>query len=1073
MLRSPADAPPASRAGSSSAFERTLLPGFAKWLTARLQSTRPDVLIPAETKGARLLEAASDYARRELGTPIQVPILYRTALAYVEPDVLREGTAMLLDDARRSGGSLDRHRKRVQDWGVENVVEAVCIALNTGEESGSEDWFEVVEDDGLYREYVWQLTEMVCTGGLPPEVDHHVFEMRLPGPLAVVWGELEAALSQFGALGFDAPEREWGNVRGLTLHFPELPGVSRYPVEGPVRATGPNKVRLFPNEATGAVHVVPVHFPALELPAAARKELDVARTREMVRGWCGREGSVGELLAEAASRRDPEVVFRLLAATAEADLAAGLARVVGAAFGGEGVEIVPQREPFRRLYGAAVGERVAAQMETEVACALAGDGAAVELVADEPVAPFFLSAELVERTRDVAEGLQLLYEERSREENLAAGEPVGRSMPEIAARLQPVEAGDDPLMGSRCVDLGLAMTTLVPFVREEAGEASVRLERCYRVSEANRDFPFEDIATVHQKIGEELLAFCADYLGKHSVRFRNSPLPLQIATDLIAIMRPRLRQLELPLEVVPRQPNRVLALRCNPEIVGPREIESAFFVLSDADEVVPSVYFAELCEHDRLRIDRWQITERVEDFLDLMRPVLDSLPEDRRGAVLAGWAMSGDGHLGMTHVRAALRAILARAEPVLGRILRSEVHEPAVDLVGGATTIRECARSDLEILGGDWTSEAEECWGFVPKRAERLLDAAAQPDDRWLLSLSGALLDAAVTACHLTARLDEISGRVLRREEAPDDPERLAEVGRGCAAIWRALRSLEDAEVPAAREEETRGSIIRVGERLELAIANIDAFGSALVGEFRGPRKLREEAVGDNARERAILFMDLADSFRHSLEQPDDRDHAWKTGALGCAAQWGRAFGGAEPRIREGDAMWLEFEDVGAAILCGAAIQMHARDLRSTLPEHERWSLRMAVDFGTIRDGEGGNAIGKRLDRAAKLAKALTDPASTERVLVTPEAAKLESGPSCSAPVAVPYGERLELVETEAEGGSLEPLTVDARKAVGALSEHLKLTAARLEGELIGEEVPLNDRVELNQAPGEADEQAR
>ena len=371
------------------AFERNLLPGFARWFIDRLEKCRPDYLIPAETKGARLLEAVSEFARKELGAPIQVPILYRTALAYVDPETLRNSRVMILDDAKRSGSSLARHRKCVEEWGVEEVQEAICIAY--GDEGGSRDrdsCYRVVSDIDLYREYIWQLTELVCGRGLPPEVDHHVFEMRLPGGLPRIWGEVEAALGQFGALSVDAPEREWGEVRGLTLHFPELPGSAKHPTEGPVRNEGPSKVRLFPDESGDVVYVVPVSFPALDLPATASEDLSPAKTAELARRWTRRGESIGEFLADAATRRDPEAVFRILSASAEIDLVCGVASVLADVFGAAGVSIEPQRDLFSRLYGPDVGEQVAARIEQELQAATHGSRAVPDLTRGEPAVPF-------------------------------------------------------------------------------------------------------------------------------------------------------------------------------------------------------------------------------------------------------------------------------------------------------------------------------------------------------------------------------------------------------------------------------------------------------------------------------------------------------------------------------------------------------------------------------------------------------------------------------------------------------------------------------------------------------------
>jgi hypothetical protein len=1020
----------------STAFERNLLPGFARWFMERLEKRRPDYLIPAETKGARLLEAVSDYARRELGASIQVPILLCTALSYMDRDALRGAQVMILDDARRTGASLDRHREGVERAGVESIEEAVCIARSgPGFPDKPEGCYRLVSDSELYREYVWQLTELVCGRGLPPEVDHHVFEMKLPGELPMIWGEVEAALGQFSVLSVDAPEREWGEVRGLTLHFPQLPGSSAYPTEGP------NKIRLFPDLSTGTVYVVPVSFPAVELPREAAGGLSLEETLEHVCLWTRQRTGIGDFLARAAHTRSPEAIFRMLSATAETELVCGMAAVLGQLFGPEKVQITPQRDLFRRLYGPTIGAQVADRVAQEVEKAKEEDERKADLIAQEPAVPLFLSKDVMVRTRTVAEGLQELYKEQSAQPGFSPSDRVGQSLPEITETVD-----GDRLMASRCIDFGLAMTTLVPYVGEQKIGDRIRVERKYRVSEANRGFPFEDMEVVYQQIGEEILAFYSDYLAKHSDRFRDSHLPLDIATSLIAIMRSLLEKLKIPLWVEPGQPNPVIALRRKPEIVGPGQEESEFFVISREGGIVPSTYFEERCAANRLRIDTWEITESLENFLDLMLPLLDEVPVEKLDEVLRGWAMSSDRMLGMIHLKSAIEAALHVVDNPLKRILRGEAdQQTTLGLVEQASVIRDGGLTDVETLAGNWAISAQACWPNQSKRVTGLLQSGAAPTDTGsLFDLPRALLDAAVTTTVLTTRLDEISARISNGREKSEDRERVLEVSRSCAELRQSLFSLES-QAPSFRSSgETRELLVSAAEGLRTLAATLVAFANALAGDFRGPKGIQRAEEGDNARERFVLFMDLANSFVHALQHSPEENHEWKLKALGCAAQWGKALGGVQPRDQEGDAMWLEFEDAESAILCGAAIQMHAQSLRSTGIPQLQWSFRMAVDFGWIRDGDSGNATGLALDRPATLAKKVKDAGSTRWVLLTPEAITRCTGSLVKKPLVAALGREVELADVDHDGASMEPSVVDTSASVAQLASHIQAAAARI-----------------------------
>jgi adenine/guanine phosphoribosyltransferase-like PRPP-binding protein len=115
------------RTTSRTAFERRLLPALAGWFLERVRDSSPDYLIPVETKGARLLEAVLIYARDRLGSAIDVPVIYSTALPYLPPGALQNARVMIVDDAWRTGNNLQRHRRKIEEFGASAVDTVVCV----------------------------------------------------------------------------------------------------------------------------------------------------------------------------------------------------------------------------------------------------------------------------------------------------------------------------------------------------------------------------------------------------------------------------------------------------------------------------------------------------------------------------------------------------------------------------------------------------------------------------------------------------------------------------------------------------------------------------------------------------------------------------------------------------------------------------------------------------------------------------------------------------------------------------------------------------------------------------------
>jgi adenine/guanine phosphoribosyltransferase-like PRPP-binding protein len=1035
------------------AFDRNVLPGFARWLVGKIEEVRPDYLVPAETKGARVLEAVIAYARDELGTPIEVPVLYRTALAYMDEDALKGSVLMIVDDAVRSGNNLAVHREHVESCGARAVHAVVCIGLAAeGAEPPPAECYRLVDDPDLYREYVWQLTELIVARGLPPEVDHHVFELRLPGRLPAVWDEIQEVLSRYGDLSLDAPADSPDRLAGLTLHYPRLPGHADYPEDGPVRCGGPDKVRLFPDVATDRVYVVPVSFPALDLPASAAAEATPEEALEWLRRWSGRANAgVGAAIVEEARRLAPETLFRTLSAYAEVDLVRGLARALAAALPDGELSLTTDRNLFHRLYGRAAGERIAERIDEEVAAALAQPPTDAPPEA-RPVLP--LDTDVEDGTRAVAERLKALYEERRTQLGHAPVERVGLSLAEITAGL-----GGNRLLASRCMDYGLAMTTLVPYVDSIARpDGTTSVERRYRVAEANRDEePYEDIDAVDQEVSEEVVALIAWHVRHRCPRFADAPVPAAMVRALVAILRPFvLESHRIALRVRPGEPEPILTLRDGVRPVTLDQVTSPYFEL-DEQGVTPTDRFTELWDDGaRLRIDRRDLTQLIEAPLDLLIPPLQTdAPTPRLLQMLESWALVTDERLGLTHVQHALGSALDAAERPLRAIIRgpSGTRSPAPTATTGAGFV-SVARERLAALSSGWL-QALHARLSTASRREQLLGASvpAPWDDEPVYELPGALIELVSAVAGLSERLDLAAASAA----PPADADLARDAGRvaavtvaGCLSIERALTSMSD-EIPAAPDVgDGYDALVAAAERLLVVIARLRAFTAAVAGVYRGRTGVLTQPARAHRRRAAVLFADLAKSYEHALRNDRSQNARWKNDGLGLVAQWGRAFGGTEGRDRQGDDVWLEFERVGdPAVLCAAAVQMHTSALRSTGVADMWWGLRLAVDVGELTPGDGGNTIGERLDRAAKLAKALDDEPSIERTLVTFEAAELCSPALREPPLAGRLGKGVRIASAQGEGAELEPQVVDAGRTILALAARGRAAAARVAASIV------------------------
>lgn len=1037
------------------AFERNLLPGFTRWFIEQVKQFGPDYLMPVETKGARVLDGVLDYALRELGYPIRVPVLYGTALAYIDHDTLRSSRVMVVDDAVRTGGNLERHRRRVESYGAIDVYSVACVGCLT--ESGSAPparCYRLVDAD-LYREYVWQLTELVVARGLPPEVDHHVFVLELPGRLPVAWETLKQWLGPFGELTLDGPLTTVEEILSMTLHFPTMPGITEHPSNGDARDEGVRKLRFFADRARNRIYVVPVSFPALDLPAEIGRTLDQDSSRALIRRWTERDDSVGEMLVSNARTRDPEMLFRALSTCTEVDLVCGLARVLGTHATSADVAITAQRELFHRLYGYSSGESIAAYVDATVRSALQPSPRERALVSQRERCdrgPLGLDVEVVSTTARIAKHLKELYDGQVPLPDAEASEPVGESLSDLQLALN---LEGQALLVSRCVDFGLAMTTLVPYTHVTRGsDGRVRARRKYRVSELNRDpeQPYEDIDAIRRQISEETLAMIAHNLRARSPRFTDSYPSPSLVSRLAAILRPLvLDDHQVVMRVANVDGELLAVLREKPQRQTVVDVTSQMFSVRESG-IVPSAAFEERYGKDTLRLDRRNISGQIESYLELLIDIVDrsDLSEDERETLLTCWAMSTDERLGLSFVESDLEHALNELERLLSAILREDPHPARHESSKSARVRVDSARATLALLAGDWGAPVPRSLMRPLKRERQVLGSLGASSDYGAFF---ELVDAVATMIgSIGLEVQDLHVASATDWTGNTMPGAAARASARAALIERVLTSATEEGETTHLPDAPRLAITAAAKDLYRVIGILRAFVAASALSYRGSLRGRAVVEHDDKRLATILFADLGKSTKHALQNAFEVNYNWKDRGLNLIAQWGKAFGGREMKDRSGDDVWLEFSQPGnPAVLCATVIQQHAAVLRSTGSPLVRWGFHIAVDAGKLQDGAGGNVIGLCIDRPANLAKAATGDASLERTVVTPEAIK-----SCSSSLRDGTGVSIcntevdlaqNLPDVASKYARFVPYHVDAERSTRVLAERIAAVALAIAAE--------------------------
>jgi hypothetical protein len=972
------------------------------------------------------LTVVLDYAREELGAVIAAPVIYRPALAYLDPATLARSRILVLDDAKRTGNNFDLHRRRLGEFGATDVHAAICVCLDPESKTDPAASYLVVDDESDYEEYIREMTELVVSSGLPPEVDHLVFELDLPQTPTFAWPRLEAALAPHGDLSVDAPRGDWGELRPLTLHDPSLPGTTRFPESGEVRNDGPRKVRIFPDHAGDHCYLVPISFPALDLPADARENMSLEVAQQRVEGWTNAPNSIASMLLAEASKRDPETLFRALSVFAELDLICGVARVLAAAYPGEPVNLRVQPALLEHLFGSTVGAHIATEIRSQIGAALAEPKVSPAPLI-RPDVGLFLDEKVVETCGRIVGDLRRMYQRKARALGHEPRERVGRSLAGISTAL-----GAKRLLVSRCIDFGLALTTLVPYVDVEThADGSCRVERRYRVSELGAR-PAADREIDNQRISEEVLAYSALHLQKRVKRYSEAPLPAPTVAAVVAIMRPMLARHNVHVETRSDHKGLHVEVTRGAHRIPLLASGSAAFSLDKGEPpgIAPSEPFLRLNHQDQTMIDRRGLTIQIEGFLEAMRPLFDAPASDTAlQDMLEGAAMSSDGALGLSAVQAPIESALDAIET---RLIAIQTR-PERGLTGGEKQVSMAlgvAARSLALLQADWSAPARNQFEDATKIEKRLLRSMGVPEDDLgpVYELPVALVEASRSLDLLSRCLEDVSVRLASDGEDPGEIP--GQIFDATMRLRQSLSSLRDPISPSPPDREPRSLIYLAADTLLDLLSELRAFAAAIVGSYRGPRKGESLLHPDEPdRFRTVLFPDLAGSKAHARSHSFDQNFDWKSDGLALFAQWGRAFGGIETRKRAGDCEWHEFQERGdSPVLCAAAIRVHVLALEAAADPRRQWPVHLAIHFGRIKD-DGDSAIGLTLDEMNVLCRLGEEGGGGELVSLTQDVLDSCSRELCESGTA----ERLDAV-----AGRLPP-QIDALwrvKAVALAKRH-------------------------------------
>jgi len=993
-------------------FARKVLPRFAAWFDQVLEQEKPDYLVPVERKGAHLLDAVLSYLSRSHGTSVRASVLCRRTFSYLPPDALDGRRVLLLDDATHTGRSLHEYSHAVKECGNAQVRMVACLGLAlppdhpaTTPRADIRCFIEAREDD--YHEYLWQITELVITRGLPPELDHHRFRLTASDSLLKLWPRILSALANHGVLDVHGPPSH-----GATLHWPTFLSHDILPENGVVRKDGVVKLRLFTDFARDAVTVIPMVSPELHLPSSSATPDSLLQA---INSWPGSSDPATRLVLDSARTMSHDVLFVAASLHYETALMQGFGEVLRQALGdATAVTVTSDRPSLFRLYGSHVGSTLADRLESQLATSTGvpatpppggPQGWAGHLTTDE------INAEVNNATDELLRTLEEEYHQVNRGRPRDKWESVGLSFADLR-QLHPFNSREDgALLLSRAIDLGCATGGLVPYTGYNDTHNHIVVVRKYRTAETvrARSGGLEDYRWYRRELAAEVVATVSSFLSRRSTRWRNQATPLFVLDKVVAILNGAAPEAadRRTLAVVPKEHGPEAAFAITPLVGKPsyrlvRTVTSEFYSVAKDGGIQATETFLGRYKDGSLRISQRDELLSLEGYLQALVPVLDACDDVTK--LLTCWSISASGRLGLDYIMAdvelALDSLAVPVDVLAGR-----------RKLDPRRLIRSCERSrhylgvaltgKLEPLTTEWAAPAVQRWTDPLAVESALLRSLGVPHDHKLLFAVAAafihavkyVTEAVGNACGL-ASSEEQQGTFFVSDGPQDRTALRSEVIARLSRVCSRLRTLRDEGSHAHL-----GVGSEIDQNADLAMHYKDIlevlrrFASAFAWSYSRLVDLRGEELPDpSPRNRTILFADLAGSLPAALRLPHGDNVRWKNNSLDLIAQWGHAFGGregVEVRKRKGDDICLEFPDPESAIICGAIIQEHLAVLRSTgLPENT-CIFRMAVDSFWVSSADGGNLISLAIDRAAKMAKAeMPEEPENDRLkkmLITPE----------------------------------------------------------------------------------------
>jgi len=619
------------------------------------------------------------------------------------------------------------------------------------------------------------------------------------------------------------------------------------------------------------------------------------------------------------------------------------------------------------------------------------------------VAPY-VDATVADTTRIIAGRLKQLCDTTPA---LGDERRFGMSMAQLTREL----SGGDELLASRCVSHGLALTTLVPFIDFLSHEdGTVSVERQYRVSEPVRaPEPYRDVSYVREEKSEQALAVICRRIGESSNLYRDKPLPVWLLTRIVAVLRPLiLERCSLRLRAAPGAREMQLLLLETVESVSINLAEPSEYLNVTADGVRPSATFEERYGRNQLDLDIEGCTEPIENEVDMLIGLIDEVDESELRAILTGWAMSTDGRLGLTHVRASLRDAITQMRRPLKLVLSGEPHERTQGITAGVDGAVGEASERLRLLRDDWASAAAGRWSIRHgRREERILASLRRPSEPGqIYELAASVANSIAAAARLIDLLDHASVTERRSPADPTPQEHARIVRQRVAGAQRTLSTLRsDDATPVSSLPSARAEITAAARDLLAMTERLDALVAALAGIFSGKELPSRGESHPSARHISILSLDVAGSTGHGAAIAKREHNAWVRAGTDIAAQWARAFGGVERPERYGDEIVLEYsEDGDATMLAAAAVLEHTRALRSTGVDELTWRFHAGISCGEVEE-EDGDVLGMCLNTAAKIAKSGDGKTQASKVVLSEAATGRCSEAVRKMPLGEPAGE--------------------------------------------------------------------